>query len=62
MWMSCQANHCWRRQTSLIRVADGAKDRGGSRYYINSHSLRFIHLDDTEAASYGEYLDQVEDK
>jgi peptide-methionine (R)-S-oxide reductase len=46
----------------LIRVADGAKDRGGSRYYINSPSLRFIHLDDTEAASYGEYLDQVEDK
>ena len=41
---------------------DGPRDRGGLRYCINSASLRFIHRDDMEAAGYGEYLDQVEDK
>jgi peptide-methionine (R)-S-oxide reductase len=41
---------------------DGPIDRGGLRYCINSASLRFIHRDDMEAAGYGEYLDQVEEK
>jgi peptide-methionine (R)-S-oxide reductase len=41
---------------------DGPKDRGGLRYCINSASLHFIHRDDMEAAGYGEYLDQVEDR
>jgi len=41
---------------------DGPKDRGGLRYCINSASLRFIHRDDMEAAGYGKYLDQVEDR
>ena len=41
---------------------DGPIDRGGLRYCINSASLRFIHRDDMEAAGYGEYLDQVEDR
>ena len=41
---------------------DGPRDRGGLRYCINSASLRFIHRDDMEAAGYGEYLDQVEDR
>ena len=41
---------------------DGPIDRGGLRYCINSASLRFIHRDDMEAAGYGEYIDQVEDK
>jgi peptide-methionine (R)-S-oxide reductase len=41
---------------------DGPRDRGGLRYCINSASLSFIHRDDMEAAGYGEYLDQVEDK
>ena len=41
---------------------DGPRDRGGLRYCINSASLRFIHRDDMEAAGYGAYLDQVEDK
>lgn len=42
--------------------SDGPIDRGGLRYCINSASLRFIHRDDMEAAGYGEYLDQVEEK
>ncbi|MQM32756.1 MAG: peptide-methionine (R)-S-oxide reductase, partial [Candidatus Accumulibacter phosphatis] len=40
----------------------GPRDRGGLRYCINSASLRFIHRHDMEAAGYGEYLDQVEDR
>ena len=40
---------------------DGPRDRGGLRYCINSASLRFIHRDDMEAESYGDYLNQVED-
>jgi peptide-methionine (R)-S-oxide reductase len=41
---------------------DGPRDRGGLRYCINSASLRFFHRDDMQAAGYGEYLDQGEDK
>jgi peptide-methionine (R)-S-oxide reductase len=41
---------------------DGPEDRGGLRYCINSASLRFIHRDDMQAAGYGAYLKQVEDK
>jgi len=35
---------------------------GGFGYCINYAYLRFIDRDDIEAASYGDYLDQVEDK
>lgn len=38
---------------------DGPLDRGGMRYCINSASLRFIPVDEMEAAGYGEYIDQV---
>jgi peptide-methionine (R)-S-oxide reductase len=41
---------------------DGPEESGGLRYCINSASLRFIHRDDMEAAGYGAYLDQVEDR
>jgi peptide-methionine (R)-S-oxide reductase len=42
--------------------SDGPSDRGGLRYCINSASLRFIPRDQMEAAGYGAYLDQVEDR
>lgn len=41
---------------------DGPEEQGGLRYCINSASLRFIHRDEMEAAGYGEYLSQVEER
>jgi peptide-methionine (R)-S-oxide reductase len=41
---------------------DGPRDQGGLRYCINSASLRFIHRDDMEAAGYGAFLSQVEER
>ncbi len=39
---------------------DGPQDDGGMRYCINSASLRFIPVEDMEAAGYGDYLGLVE--
>ncbi len=39
---------------------DGPRDRGGLRYCINSASLRFIPLEEMEAAGYGAWIGQVE--
>ncbi len=40
---------------------DGPRDKGGLRYCINGASLRFIPLDEMEAAGYGDFMKIVDD-
>ncbi len=40
---------------------DGPKDRGGLRYCINGAALRFIPLEQMEAAGYGDWVARVQD-